>query len=111
MTSSGSRNRLRRVQRTAAASSTIAGSAFSNASALGTKSTSDHTRITAWLPSATNTATRTSASPHVTINDAMSSTSNTMCAGIQKRARETPPLRAWMMPGRLGHFGSITRYS
>ena len=45
--SSGRRSRLRRVHRTADASTTVAGSAFSNATALGTKSTSDHTRITA----------------------------------------------------------------
>jgi hypothetical protein len=34
-----------------------------------------------------------------------------MCAGIQNLARETPPLRGWMMPGRLGQYGSTTRYS
>ena len=95
----------------AAASSTVAGSAFSNASALGTKSTSDHTRMTAWLTSATSSASRTLASFQAAISDTMSSTSNTTWAGSQNRARETPPLRDWMMPGRLGQYGSMTRYS
>ena len=48
--SSGRRNRLRRVQRTGRRLvDDRNGSVFSNASAFGMKSTSDHTRITAWL--------------------------------------------------------------
>src|SRR5262245_33755462 len=54
---------------------------------------------------------RTCASPHATTRVTISSTSNTVCAGTQNRARATPPLRDWMMPGRLGHAGSTTRNS
>ena len=84
---------------------------FSNASAFGMKSTSDHSRITAWLTNATKSAVRAALSPQATTSVTTNSRSNTVWAGTQKRAREMPPLRGWMMPGRFGQYGSTTRNS
>ncbi len=107
----GNRNMLRRIHRRAAASSTSAGSFRSNSTAFGTRSNADQILITAWLTSATSSGTPISLSPQVSTTVTTSSTSNTVCTGSQNRTREMPPLRDWMMPGRVGQNGSTTSAS
>jgi len=77
--------------RGAAVSVTSPGLARSKARALGIKKKADQMRITAWLAKAISSQKRTISSDHATAREAISNSSNRICAGIQKRLRETPP--------------------
>jgi hypothetical protein len=64
------------VQRRAVLSVIVAGSARSKARAFDTKSTRDHTRITAWLIRATSSQKRASGSDHAITRAPMRANSN-----------------------------------
>ena len=67
---------LRRVQRRAALSVIVAGSARSKAGAFGTKSTRDQTRIKVWLMNATSSQKQTSESDQAITSAPMRVNSN-----------------------------------
>jgi len=103
--SSGSRPELRVLQRRAALTSIVAGSARSNANAFGIKSNADQTRMAAWLPNATRSAKRTSPWLHATTSEAIKG-AQTLCAPGSRTGGVKCHSAGWMRSGRRGQKGS-----